>query len=131
VLPLFWRNVVPQAARDIGYNQKKPAKLRTITRDSKEERALARAQPALQPFAADPRTCLAPAHAAVLAFTRNYGGLTDQKIILLVEDNPDDEALTLRSAQEEQHAQQGGHRTRWGRSAGVSLRHRSVCRSLA
>jgi CheY-like chemotaxis protein len=39
-LRLFWRNVVPQASRDIGYNQKKPAKPRTITMDRTEGRRL-------------------------------------------------------------------------------------------
>jgi len=42
VLRLFWRNVVPQAGRAIGYNQKKSAKSRIITRDSTDGRALAR-----------------------------------------------------------------------------------------
>ena len=41
VLRLFWRNVVPQAGRAIDYNQKKAAKLRTITVDSTEGQALA------------------------------------------------------------------------------------------
>jgi len=49
---------VPQAGRAIRYNQKKPAKPRTITVDSTEGRALA----------GDPRTRAALAPAAVVAF---------------------------------------------------------------
>ncbi len=39
VLRLFWRNLVPQADHAIGYNQKKPAKPRTLTMESTDGRA--------------------------------------------------------------------------------------------
>ena len=47
-------------------------------------------------------------------------------VIMLVEDNPDDEALTVRALKKEQNCERSGGRARRGRGVGLSVwrRHR-------
>ena len=50
----------------------------------------------------------------------------NDKVILLVEDNPDDVELTLRAFQQEQHPERDRRGPRRGRGAGLPVRHRPV-----
>ncbi len=53
----------------------------------------------------------------------------EQKMILLVEDNPDDEALTLRALKKNNIGNDLCCRTGWGGSARLFILQRRLCRA--